>query len=380
MSTKVKPEHVYDVAFQCACLKEAGHSVEKTYLVHINNQYVRKNVIEPDKLLKAKDITNEVMTEMPNIPFKVAEMIKMIRKPKPPGVTVGSHCRSPSACPFAGLCFQNIPEGSVFELPYANRIIPMLLGQGITRLVDIQDSTQLSPRQASIVKSAKTGKAVIMRKEIKAFTDEIQWPIYLLDFETGQFCLPPWDNARPYIKIPFQFSLHVQRSKGGVLEHYEYLAENTYDPRRRVLEELIDRLGTFGSVLSYNAAFEKSVLLELAYFLPEYSVRINAVLNRMVDLIIPFRSGAYSDFRFQGSASLKKVLPVLIPGMSYNGMSISKGDDASLAYQLYVDGKTTQEEWTAQRPDLLAYCCQDTLALARICGVLFDISKGGHHE
>jgi hypothetical protein len=379
--TKLKPEHVYDVAFQCECLRNVDRTVEKAYLLHIDNQYVRQGEIEPSGLMRIEEITSEVMAEIPNIPHRVTAMIKMINKPEPPKVSIGSRCRSPSVCPFAGLCFHDIPESSIFELPYASsRVLASLLKQGISRLVDIPDDFQLSPRQSAQVRSAKTGRPVFMRGEINNFINRIYFPLHYLDTETGSFCIPPWNGASPYRKVVYQFSLHVQEKKNGFLHHYEYLPENTDDPQRRVIEELISHIGDHGSILAWNASFEKSVLQGLADRFPEFADQINSILNRVVDLIVPFRSGAYSDYRFRGSASIKKVLPVLVPVLSYSGMPISAADDSSLAYQKYIEGQMTQEEWTVLRPAMLAYCELDTQAMVRILDVLYNVAEGGQNE
>ena len=42
------------------------------------------------------------------------------------------------------------------------------------------------------------------------------------------------------------------------------------------------------------------------------------------DLYDPFNEYKYFDRRFQGSASIKKVLPVLVPGLSYEHLNIGK--------------------------------------------------------
>lgn len=40
-STKVKEEHLYDVAFQTALLQRCGLRVDQIYIVHLNSEYVR---------------------------------------------------------------------------------------------------------------------------------------------------------------------------------------------------------------------------------------------------------------------------------------------------------------------------------------------------
>jgi hypothetical protein len=245
---------------------------------------------------------------------------------------------------------------------------------GIHRLEDIPSSFPLSTPQATLVESARTKQPVINSGAIKEFLKQLKYPIFFLDFETISSAIPPYDNSSPFERIPFQFSLHVQEVKGGELQHYEFLPKTASDPRERLCKELLGLLGSSGSIVAFNAPFEESVLRTLSERLPKYSVKIYALLERFVDLIVPFKSGAYTDYRCQGSASLKKVLPVLVPSLSYGNLAIGKGDDASLQFQKFVDAQMSTTEWGTIRQDLLDYCAMDTLAMEEILNVLYKLT------
>ena len=55
-STAVKEVYLNDVAVQRYVLEGAGFPIRKCYLMHINNEYVRKGVIDPHGLFKLVDI------------------------------------------------------------------------------------------------------------------------------------------------------------------------------------------------------------------------------------------------------------------------------------------------------------------------------------
>ena len=61
----------------------------------------------------------------------------------------------------------------------------------------------------------------------------------------------------------------------------------------------------------------------------------------------------------KGSASLKEVLPA-VTGKSYEGMPISKGEEASLAFLKLSGSEITAAERQQIREDLLTYCGLDT--------------------
>jgi hypothetical protein len=80
--------------------------------------------------------------------------------------------------------------------------------------------------------------------------------------------------------------------------------------------------------------------------------------------MVPFKQGHYRHPDMHGSSSIKKVLPVLIPELSYDDLNIGEGGTASLTYsQLPTMDSETREQKIL---DLLEYCKQDTWAMVRI--------------
>jgi hypothetical protein len=70
--------------------------------------------------------------------------------------------------------------------------------------------------------------------------------------------------------------------------------------------------------------------------------------------------------QFHGSFSIKSVLPALVPGMGYEGLSITDGSSASVAFHGLVRGELTATERARVRKDLLAYCGRDTEAMVEL--------------
>ena len=59
----------------------------------------------------------------------------------------------------------------------------------------------------------KSKKDLIDKKAIKEFLSDLNYPIYFMDFETFQPAVPMFDNSKPYMQIPFQYSLHYQEEQ-----------------------------------------------------------------------------------------------------------------------------------------------------------------------
>ncbi len=66
--------------------------------------------------------------------------------------------------------------------------------------------------------------------------------------------------------------------------------------------------------------------------LPHSATFYDGLNNRIVDLMHPFSKGLYVDAAFGGSASIKKVLPVLVPELDYSELAIQDGSEAQSSW------------------------------------------------
>jgi len=370
MSTEVKEEHIQDVAFQKYVYENAGLKINKCFLMHVDNEYVRKGKINPKKLFVKEDISKDV-NDIKNIPAKIEEMFEVINSKECPASVLGRQCKKPYECPVEEECWQ-LPDGSVFELYNARGKEFELYEKGIVSLKDIPDEFKLNDKQGIQKKCAKTGEVHINKAGIKSFLARLKYPLYYLDFETFGSAIPFYDKSSPYQQIPFQFSLHVDDGKN--VRHCSFIASGKEDPRKEFVSSLKKVLGTKGSIVVYNQSFEIARLKEIAEFLPSYRKWVNSTIKRVVDLLVPFRNFDYYNPVQQGSCSIKHVLPALT-GKGYKELEIHDGGSASLAFLDIAFSKISDKEKTKLRADLEKYCCLDTEGMVWIVEKIKKISS-----
>ena len=91
--------------------------------------------------------------------------------------------------------------------------------------------------------------------------------------------------------------------------------------------------------------------------------------------MVPFSSSWYVHKDFGGSASLKKVLPVLVTQLSYKELGIHEGAAAQrLWMEAVLYGKREDSKEQILR-DLEEYCKMDTLAMVEIYRQLRAVVK-----
>ncbi|MBU4463205.1 MAG: DUF2779 domain-containing protein [Proteobacteria bacterium] len=371
-STKVKDENIDDVAFQRFVVEGAGLKVRRCHQIYVNNEYVRDGDIDPKEFLSKEDVTDRVAEKL-DLEDNIIRMQKVIALKKPPTMSIGPHCSNPYDCPLSEKCWSFLPEHNVTELYYFGQKKYEMLNKDILSIKDLPSGVKLSDKQRIQIAAIKSGKPLIDKESIKRFLKSLEYPVYCLDFETLGVAVPPFDKARPYQKIPFQFSVHVTQKMNSDVESHSFLA----DGRKNFAPELIKALKVIsptGTVLAYNMSFEKQVLKVLAELSPKDANWLDSISDRLKDLIEPFRAFSYYHPDQHGSMSLKAVLPVLTD-KSYKEMEIGEGGTASLKYYLTHFRDSAKEEKEKVRNALLEYCKLDTEGMVAILRKLEEISK-----
>ncbi len=377
-STGVKEEHFHDAAFQLYTYEGAGVKIDKCYVMYVNGDYVRRGKIEPDKFFLREDIARQSRVLMQKIGGAVNSMLGVVAGKKEPDIRIGPHCRSPRDCPLQDVCWSFLPEkDSIFVLYSGGKRSFELLEEGIDKLTDIPDDYKLSYKQVIQVEAHRLKKAYIDREALREFLKRACYPLYFLDFETIRPAIPVYDLTRPHEPIPFQYSLNVVAEEGARPVHHSYLAPGESDPRPEVLKQLREFIGREGSIVAYNASFEKICLKRAAEAFPEYREWAKGLSDRFLDLLEPFQRFNYYHPAQAGSASLKSVLPA-VTGESYEGMEIAEGGTASAEYYRATFGsKVSEQERGRVRKALEDYCKMDTMGMVRILEELKKKAKEG---
>jgi hypothetical protein len=366
-ATKVKDINIADVAFQTYVIERSGITLDRLFLVHIDNSYVRQGVIDPEGIFHPEDVTSQARTLLPEVESKVAAMHGTIAGDCP-HIAIGEHCSDPYDCDLWDQCSQFLPKFDVGQLYRARKKkVFELISKGITGLGEVPPS-ELSTGQLVQQQVVQSGQTHVEREPIRAWLDGLEYPLHCFDFETMNPAVPFFDGTRPYQQIPFQFSLHILEKEGAVPHHVEFLAESPGDPRPALLEAL-SAIGPTGMILAYNMGFERRILRELAEDFPSQSTFLSDLDGRFQDLITPFNNFWYYNADQRGSCSLKYMLPVMT-GTTYEGMEISEGGQAMREYVRVVYGDVSTEDKERVLGALGEYCQQDTKALLDILGAL----------
>ena len=358
-STRVKEVHLDDLAIQSQVLSGAGLTIAGTCLMHIDTGYFYEGgEVDLQKLFAVEDLSDVVAGRRAQVSEQLAAMKAALLEPEPPAIEPDHHCHSPYECPFWAHCTKEKPARWIYHLPGAKQTVSRLVQQGIATIDEIPEGTTLSLAQRRVKDNVEW-----ISPQLGSMLQSVRHPVHHLDFETVMLPVPRFSSTRPYQSIPVQWSNHIELESGELL-HREFLHSDPTEPRRRWAEALIESLGEKGSIVVYSA-YEEAMMRQLAEAFPEFRSAISAIVKRLWDLH-PVIKNHYYHPAFQGSYSIKSVLPAVVPSMGYDDLAIREGGQAAGAYYRMVFVETDWIEQATIREALLRYCARDTMAMVEL--------------
>ncbi len=363
-STSVKDVYLRDCAIQAWVAKKAGLDIKRVSLAHIDNTFVYPGAGRYEGLLKEVEVTEQIAPLLGLVEGWVANG-KAVMQGEEPQIEMGRQCHSPYDCPFISYCKpQDQPEYPVSILPHGAKLIGQLQEAGYMDLRDVPAELLTKDNHIKVWRVTKSGNPELDPRAAHAIS-EWSYPRYYFDFETISFAVPKWAGTRPYEQLPFQWSCHIE-SESGEVRHEGFLGSGFEAPMRACAEKLIEVLGIDGTVVAYNAGFERGVLKNLAAAYPDLNEPLQGIIRRIVDLLPVTRSYYYAP-SMMGSWSIKKVLPALVPELNYAALDeVQDGQGAQLAFLELMDKNVSSERKRRIHKNLWEYCKLDTWAMKKI--------------
>ena len=152
--------------------------------------------------------------------------------------------------------------------------------------------------------------------------------------------------------------------KDGKIEHKQFIGLN--DCRRAFVEQLIKDVPEEGVIFAYNAKGAEILRLkELQAIFPEYHDDLERIIDRVVDLAVPFIKGMVYDVRMKGLYSLKVIQSMLDKEHSYKDLDVGNGLEAVAIYRKILK-ETDPDRINEYYNDLYEYCGLDSYAMVEV--------------
>jgi len=360
--------YINDLAFQKSVIEKSGLKIVKTGVIHLNGEYKRQGRVEYQKLFVIVDLTGEVLGNQEQVQKQMGEMQQYLNMPEEKGCECLYRGRNNQCTTFA-YSNPSVPAYSVHDINrigLSTKILYDWIDRGIYAIEDIDNPEVLTGAKKAQYEACVQGRPVIDRVGVKKALGELVYPLYFFDYEGSTSAIPMFDGFGAYEQIPFQYSLHIMQEDGSI-EHKEFLIT---DPKGDLTRPLVERMkqdiDPRGTVIAWHKTYETERNTKLAELHPDYAKFLEEINEGMFDLKTIFSENYYVDSAFKGSASIKRVLPVIVPELTYKALNIHKGDQASERWEKMISPDTSPEEKQKIKEDLLEYCKMDTWAMVKI--------------
>lgn len=362
----------YDLAFQANVVEACGVKLHKKYLVRLNRKYVRDGDLDFSQLFILEDKTELCTSLQPIAALEMARACEYLAHTAMPDGRCPCFYKGRSAhCTTFAFNNPDVPlKNGVHDL---NRIgnskayLRELLDADILHIEHVPVTERLvdSPKKYNQVIAHTSQEPMIDHNALREELGKLEYPLYFLDYETYPTAIPPFSGYRPYQHIVFQYSLHVVPAPDAEPQHFGDLVLGG-DPSEIIAEALRAHIGDKGTVISWYKTFENCRNRELAQLTPKYKDFFLNLVARTYDLMDIVEKQHYVHPGFEGRASIKKVLPVLVPELSYDGMAVKSGTDAIAGYRTLIRNELEGEAAEKKKQEMLEYCKLDTFAMYEI--------------
>ncbi|MFH1473105.1 MAG: DUF2779 domain-containing protein [bacterium] len=372
-----KKTHYHDLAFQVNVLKLLGINVKSANLVHLNSDYVRMGDLNLKELFEIENVTEKIEKMLP----EVLEEMKLAQE----YLTQESEPKGPCDCIYKGrsghcstFAYSNpdVPEYSVHDLArigLSKKKLIEIIDSGVFHPHEIPEHIELSDIQKNQIWTHINDQEIISRENIGEELEKLVFPLYFFDYETYPAAIPRFDDFSPYQQIPFQYSLHILETPESKPAHLDFLYTESRDPSKELVQSLQKHIGLKGSIIVWHKNFEAGRNDELAKRIPKAAKFLKDFNKRIYDLEDIFKKQHFVHKNFRGSSSIKKILPVLVPALSYKELEIREGGSAAESWNRLLTGKLTQKEKREIVHNLKEYCKLDTYAMYAVWLELYKL-------
>lgn len=378
-ATKQKAEHLYDLAFQVVLLRQHGIDIRRAYLVLLNPDYVRQGDLDIRQLFRTVDMAASV-DEISDTVMKEMQEARtyLLNEAEPMGACSCIYKARSRQCSTFQYSNPEVPTYGIHDIARIGsnpKKLKELVDAGVFALENMPADITLTKGQSNQLHAYRTGETMIDKEAIAEELGELTFPLHFIDYETFASALPLFSEYSPYDQIPLQYSVHIVGSPDEEPIHRDFLHTGQNDPTAPFLTSLREHIGPFGSLIAWNKGFECQVNDGIARRVPterEYIIELN---DRFYDLMEIFSKQYFVHRDLCGKVSIKRVLPVLTPNLTYSSLEIQDGAMASMAWSKMISGAIDNKELARLWGQLRDYCALDSYGMYAIWRALTNLTQ-----
>ena len=390
-SKSLKAEHIPDIAIQSFIVKACKVNLSKIKLIHINGEFSYKGNNNYDGLISENEITSKVILKEKDVLNYINDLKSLSDRNKPcPSIPMGNYCKKPYSCIYQNRCKSSEPKNNFTSykiLPWCSKEIKEYCEEN--KIMDLQkvpekfllkNRKNFAKHYYKIIQEAHKNNEPWFNQDLKKVLKKFSFPFYFMDFEYVDQGVPIVKNTKPYVKLPFQWSVHKWDSENSEIDNGKsFLKFSDHDIEKQFIERLLEAVGDSGTIFAHSANLAEVKRLEELKEkdnCKNLADEIDKLIKRIEDTYILVGENFYSPL-MNGKYKIKNIIKA-IPNCPINYEekdNIAGGDDAQSAWFICTNPKTEEKEIKNQKKFLKDYCSKDTLAVYYLVKYLMEESK-----
>jgi hypothetical protein len=372
---------LYDISFQSYVLTKALWDTYSgsVFLAYLRKDFVRQGAIDAEQFFIQEDCSAELLDPLVIQNMVVNLQQQLVLDESSFDLKYSYNWENPLLY-FGGI----MQKDSIFSIKWWYSIKPFIIDRYTTAKYSVYDLTAsdiatlaahngTGERIASYIAHMKSWQPIVDRQSIVAALSTLQYPLCFYDYETVSTPLPLFDGYRPWQQIVVQYSMHIVYENGDI-EHKQSIISLGSKDNKSVIDNFVYDIGSwYGTYIVWNKAFENWRNDDIAALYPSYAELFCCINQQTFDLMDIFKNDMYFHPDFLGSASIKKVLPVLTD-ISYDNLAVGHGGQATALLQQLISW-TLQGDVDTTIKNLCDYCTQDSWAMVQIWKKLIESIK-----
>ena len=383
-SKEPKDEHIDDIAIQSYIIKSSKKiKISKVKLIHINGEFTYQGNSDYSDLISDEcELSDKILSREKLVQTYIDKFKPIANEKYPkPKIETGDHCLEPYKCIYFERCNSLKQPSNITPIS----ILP-LVGKKLEKeykfkgIIDLKDIPPLELKKDSyrIIQKAHKDNKPYINPEVGKILQEFKWPFYFMDFETVQQGVPIIKGTQAYYALPFQWSVHKWDSPTTkISDGMSFLNFSDQNIERKFIESLLDAVGEKGTIFAHHKSTEIKVLERLKDkdSCKDFGDKIDNLIARVEDTLSLVKNNFYAPV-MNGKYDLKTIIKAIPSDISYDEKdNIAGGNEAQLAWFIYTDPKTSNDDKKQQIKLLKAYCAKDTLAIYYLVKYFLEQSK-----